>query len=82
MISRVFAGILCFIPAKPIKPKLDEKITPMLNSIKMSLAELMPEQRETPKAFLKKCVKCGKEIPIASEECPHCGAKQPQRAKL
>jgi hypothetical protein len=30
-----------------------------------------------PKAFLKKCPKCGTEIPIASEECQHCGAKQP-----
>lgn len=30
----------------------------------------------TPKAFLKKCVECGKEIPIASEECPYCKAEQ------
>ncbi|MGB9676925.1 MAG: hypothetical protein ACPL0C_07055 [Candidatus Bathyarchaeales archaeon] len=29
-----------------------------------------------PKSFLKKCVKCQKEIPIASEECPYCEAKQ------
>jgi ribosomal protein L40E len=35
--------------------------------------------RITPKAFLKKSVKCGKEIPIASEECQHCGAKQSQK---
>ena len=34
--------------------------------------------RLTPKAFLKKCVKCGKEIPIASEECQYCGTKQPE----
>lgn len=27
----------------------------------------------TPKAFLKKCPKCGREIPIASEQCPYCG---------
>jgi ribosomal protein S27AE len=26
---------------------------------------------------LKKCVKCGKSIPLASEECPHFGTKQP-----
>jgi len=32
--------------------------------------------RLTPKAFLKKCVKCDREIPIASEECQYCGAKQ------
>ncbi|MEM3726670.1 MAG: zinc-ribbon domain-containing protein [Candidatus Bathyarchaeia archaeon] len=31
---------------------------------------------QTPSAFLKKCPNCGKEIPIASEECPECGAKQ------
>ncbi len=31
---------------------------------------------ETPKAFLKLCVKCGKEIPIASEICAFCGAEQ------
>jgi len=29
-----------------------------------------------PKTFLKKCVRCGKEIPLASEECPYCEAKQ------
>jgi len=32
----------------------------------------------TPKAFLKKCVKRGEEIPIASEDCEHCGARQPE----
>jgi hypothetical protein len=31
---------------------------------------------ETPKSFLKRCIKCGKEIPIASEQCPHCGERQ------
>jgi hypothetical protein len=30
----------------------------------------------TPKSFMKKCVECSKEIPVASEECPYCGAKQ------
>jgi len=33
---------------------------------------------ETPKSFLKKCVNCGQEIPIAELECPHCGTKQPE----
>jgi hypothetical protein len=32
---------------------------------------------ETPKSFLKKCIQCTREIPIASEECPFCKAKQP-----
>ncbi|MEM3579675.1 MAG: PF20097 family protein [Candidatus Bathyarchaeia archaeon] len=35
---------------------------------------------ETPKAFLKKCVKCGKEIPIAALECPYCGAEQKEES--
>ncbi len=26
-------------------------------------------------SFLKKCIKCSKQIPIASEECQYCGAK-------
>jgi len=30
----------------------------------------------TPKAFLKKCLKCGKEIPVASETCPFCHSGQ------
>jgi hypothetical protein len=33
----------------------------------------------TPGSFLKKCVKCGKEIPLASEECSYCGAKQKEK---
>lgn len=32
----------------------------------------------TPKGFLKKCVRCDKQIPIASEECQYCGTKQPE----
>jgi hypothetical protein len=39
-------------------------------------SETMPTGMQTPSAFLKKCPNCGKEIPIASEECPECGAKQ------
>jgi len=31
---------------------------------------------KTPRSFLKKCVQCSEEIPIASEYCPKCGAKQ------
>lgn len=34
------------------------------------------QQRST--MFLKRCVNCNKEIPIASEECQYCGAKQPR----
>jgi DNA-directed RNA polymerase subunit RPC12/RpoP len=28
------------------------------------------------KSFQKKCIKCSKDIPIASEECQYCGARQ------
>lgn len=35
-----------------------------------------PAKPITPKNFLKQCIKCGKEIPIASEICPYCGTKQ------
>lgn len=31
----------------------------------------------TPASFLKKCIKCAREIPIASEECQYCGKRQP-----
>ncbi len=41
-----------------------------------------PEQNtDTPKQFLKTCVKCRKSIPIASEECPFCDSKQPSRSE-
>lgn len=35
----------------------------------------------SPRSFFRKCDKCGKEIPIASEECQYCGAKQKVGAK-
>lgn len=40
-----------------------------------------PKSRETPKSFLKNCVQCGNEIPIATEYCPKCGAKQEKKSK-
>jgi predicted RNA-binding Zn-ribbon protein involved in translation (DUF1610 family) len=27
-------------------------------------------------SYFKKCVKCGRQIPIASEQCSYCGAEQ------
>jgi ssDNA-binding Zn-finger/Zn-ribbon topoisomerase 1 len=27
----------------------------------------------------KECIKCGKRIPLASEECQHCGARQVEK---
>ena len=35
----------------------------------------------TPKSFLKKCVKCGKEIPLAAEQCDFCGAEQKENVE-
>jgi hypothetical protein len=29
-------------------------------------------------AFMKKCVECGKEIPVASEQCQYCQTVQPE----
>jgi hypothetical protein len=43
----------------------------------LSKETLKVKASETPKCFLKRCVKCGMEIPIASEQCPYCGQKQP-----
>jgi rRNA maturation endonuclease Nob1 len=31
---------------------------------------------ETPEAYFKKCVECNRKIPVASDYCPLCGAKQ------
>jgi len=36
---------------------------------------------ETPRSFLKECVKCAKKIPIASEYCPVCGTRQKEEGK-
>jgi len=66
----IFAGALCYIPAKSIKPKIAVQFAPIWGRLNRYLT---PETR----GFLKKCIKCGREIPLASEECPHCGAKQP-----
>jgi predicted nucleic-acid-binding Zn-ribbon protein len=38
--------------------------------------EIKGRKKTRDNAFFKKCVKCGKQIPIASEECSYCGAKQ------
>lgn len=36
---------------------------------------------ETPKSFMKKCIGCKQEIPIASEQCPYCGSMQTDQNK-
>ena len=46
-------------------------------AVRPIVASRLPHQNigETPKSFLMECVRCGREIPIASEECPYCGQK-------
>lgn len=51
-------------------------IMPALKCVKCGIAVSDIRSTFTPKGFLKKCIKCGKEIPIASEECQYCGTKQ------
>lgn len=54
----------------------DVYICPSCGEIRFSTDE--PTRRSLlGKAFLKRCVKCDKEIPLASEECAYCGTKQP-----
>jgi len=36
---------------------------------------------ETPRSFIKECIRCKKEIPIASEQCPYCGSMQNNQNK-
>jgi hypothetical protein len=72
LLCGVLTGALFHIPAKPIKPKIIRQFAPMLNRLNRFLGV-----QGTPKGFLKECIECGREIPIASEECPYCGAKQP-----
>jgi chromosome segregation ATPase len=38
-------------------------------------------EEPTSKSYLKKCVECGKEIPIASEECQYCAALQAENVE-
>jgi hypothetical protein len=50
------------------------KMQKMDSQLKTLGADLM--YGPTRKSFLKECVKCGKRIPIASEDCKFCGAHQ------
>lgn len=37
------------------------------------------DKKITPESFMKECAECGKQIPIASEECSYCGTKQKEK---
>lgn len=57
---------------------LDVYVCPKCGEVRLFAGEKTMQSllKLTPKAFLKKCVKCNKDIPIASENCPYCGATQ------
>ena len=54
-----------------------EKASKEVSKFQFSEPHMYARAKGTPKAFLKKCPKCGREIPIASEECQFCKSKQP-----
>jgi len=76
--------VLGTMVADYVKPALTSVWTletvPALRCEKCGVA-IIDTQRigETPRSFLKKCVECGKKIPIASEYCPKCGKKQKEK---
>lgn len=47
-----------------------------LSQLSQTEESVEPFDEATSKSYLKNCVECGKEIPIASEECQYCGAEQ------
>ncbi|MEM3785547.1 MAG: hypothetical protein QW667_07380 [Candidatus Bathyarchaeia archaeon] len=71
-IARVMLGAISLLTLSAIGFSRAKKMPP-------SVYEMLSQglYAQTPKSFLKKCVKCSKEIPIASEECLYCAAKQP-----
>jgi len=46
----------------------------------VSVHDFLAQTAHTLRAFMKKCIKCGQDIPIASEQCQYCGAVQPEYA--
>jgi hypothetical protein len=57
---------------------LDVYVCPKCGEVRLFANEEAKKSliKVTPKAFLKNCVVCGKEIPIASEKCPYCRQEQ------
>jgi len=72
LLCGVFAAIYGFVPARALKPRFDRKVMPKLNRFLVGISR----GQETRRSFLKRCVKCGQDIPIASEQCPYCNAEQ------
>jgi hypothetical protein len=72
LLSGAFATIYALVPLNALKPSFERRVMPRLNRLILGIYKGQP----TRKSFLKECIKCGKDIPIASEQCPHCGAEQ------
>ena len=67
-----FATIYGFVPARTLKPRFDREVMPRLNRFLLGILK----GQETRRSFLKKCIKCGRDIPIASEQCLYCNTEQ------
>ena len=52
-------------------------ICPKCGKVELEVAN--PENVLLSRKFLKKCVKCGEKIPLASELCQFCGAEQTKK---
>jgi hypothetical protein len=72
LLCGIFATVYGYVPVKALKPGFDRKVMPKLNRFLLRITR----GQETRRSFLKKCVNCGKDIPIASEQCPYCNAEQ------
>jgi hypothetical protein len=72
LLCGIFTAIYGAVPAKALKPRFDRKVMPRINRFLLGIVT----GQETRRSFLKKCVRCGRDIPIASEQCPYCNAEQ------
>jgi DNA-directed RNA polymerase subunit RPC12/RpoP len=55
-------------------------VCPRCGKIELTATEQTAARLLSRKGF-KKCVKCGKRIPLASEKCQYCGAPQKEKNK-
>ena len=52
-------------------------ICPKCGKVELEVAD--PEGVLRKRRYVKKCVMCGKDIPLAAEECKFCGASQTEK---
>jgi hypothetical protein len=50
--------------------------TPSLRCNNCDIVIISYRKQQTSDAHFKECIRCGERIPVASEYCPRCGAKQ------